>query len=127
MSPTLKASVRFQMRITSPRWNAGAIDSESTTIPGCDVFDNTDTSFHSMYGVDSKYRNGSSLAQRPLVKSIISYRGHGGRLEVVFRYGKSELGDKNKNTKMIERGSCLFSPLLRGFFFLFFFPQVGTT
>jgi hypothetical protein len=69
--PTQTISVLFQRRITSPRWKAGAIDSESITIIGCDVFDITDKSFYSIYGVDKRHKHTNRSAQKLLVDQVI--------------------------------------------------------
>lgn len=43
----------------SPRWNAGAMDSEITTIMGCEQLVKTESAFHVIKVVESTNRMGS--------------------------------------------------------------------
>jgi hypothetical protein len=47
------------------------MDSESTTIIGCDVFDITDKPFHSIYGVDKRHKHANRSAQKLLADRVM--------------------------------------------------------
>lgn len=69
MSPAEMGVVRFQRKIKSPRWNAGAIDSEMTTMMGCKEFVASERPFQSMKAelTARRYGNTSMSGARMVV------------------------------------------------------------
>lgn len=62
MSPTSMTLLRFQIRQTSPRWKAGDMDSDTTTMIGCVESVASDNAFHAMKTPATAKRQGRRAA-----------------------------------------------------------------
>lgn len=61
ISPTYTSDARFERKRISPRWNAGAMDSDITTTIGCVLAVTTERAFQSMKGVARTRRASRAL------------------------------------------------------------------
>lgn len=69
LTPALIIDVEFQRMSMSPRWKAGAIDSEITHMSGFEELDMTHNPFQAMSGVVIAIENARISARRSLIVS----------------------------------------------------------
>jgi hypothetical protein len=103
MSPTSMTLLRFQIRQTSPRWKAGDMDSDTTTMIGCVESVASDNAFHAMKTPVTARRHGRRAAA--LIRIVVvNMREEGSRISSV------PLGPIGKRTQFTSCNVCHAPP-----------------